>query len=152
MSDGLGGVVDANHLLVLSVVVGLLATGGGPSGGVSRNGAGDMAVACHLTLGSALVSLGRGSLGGCGLWVSFFFWALVMVLIQRGESSFPSSLFIFSPFGASLMPSLSSPVVLLLCPHYPTLSCGWLAGMFGYCTSLEGCQSAGHFVLLYSSC
>ena len=65
VSNAIGGVVDTNHLLLLSIGVGLLAAGGGPS--VGCNGTGDMVVACRLTLGSGLVSLGRGSLGGHGL-------------------------------------------------------------------------------------
>ena len=71
VSDAPGGVVDANHLL-LKVGVGLLTAGGGPSGGVGSRGAGDVAVARRLTLSSGLLSLGRGSLGGRGLWGGFF--------------------------------------------------------------------------------
>ena len=68
VSDTLGGVVDANHPLLLRVGVGLLTVGGGPSGGVGSIGAGDIVAARRLTLGSGLVYvfLGRGSLGGCG--------------------------------------------------------------------------------------
>ena len=45
MSDVPGGVVNANHLLLFRVGVGLLTAGGGPSGGAS-----DVAVARCLTL------------------------------------------------------------------------------------------------------
>ena len=58
------GVVNANGPLLLRVGVGFLTAGGGPSGGVSCNGAGDLAVACCLT---PRQWPGRGSLGGCGL-------------------------------------------------------------------------------------
>ena len=67
MSDASGGVVDANRLLLLKVGVGLLTAGGGPSGGVSCRGAGDVGVAGRLTLSGSLLSLGRGSLGGAWL-------------------------------------------------------------------------------------
>ena len=66
VSDALGGVVDANRLLLLRVGVGLLTVGGGSSGGVGSIGASDMVVARCLTLGSSLVFRGHGSLGGCG--------------------------------------------------------------------------------------
>ena len=79
VSDAPGGVVDANRPL-LKVRVGLLTAGGGPSGGVSRHGAGDEAVARHLTLTSGLLSLGRGSLGGRGSWGGFFFFFFVYIL------------------------------------------------------------------------
>ena len=46
--------------------VGLLIAGGGTSGGVGRIGAGDIAFAHCLILGSGLLSLSRGSLGGGG--------------------------------------------------------------------------------------
>ena len=72
VSDTPGGVVDANRLLLLRVGIGLLTAGGGPSGGVGSRGAGDVAVARRLTLSSGLLSLGRGSLGGRGLWGGFF--------------------------------------------------------------------------------
>ena len=93
VSNAPWGVVDANRLLLLKDGVGLLTAGGGPSGGVGCRGAGDVVGARRLTLSSGLLSLGRGSLGGCGSWGGFF-RACEMVLIQRGESSFPSSLFI----------------------------------------------------------
>jgi hypothetical protein len=57
MSDAPGG---AKRLLLLKVG-GLLTAGGG---GVSSLGAGDVAVACRLTLTGGLLSLGRSSLGG----------------------------------------------------------------------------------------
>ena len=101
VSDATWGVVDANRLLLLKDGVGLLTAGGGPSGGVGCRGAGDVVGARRLTLSGGLLSFGRGSLGGCGSWGGF--QACEMVLIQRGESSFPSSLFIFNPFGANLM-------------------------------------------------
>ena len=53
----------AYPLLLLKDGVGLLTAGGGPSGGVSCRGAGDVAGARRLTLSSDLLSLGRGSLG-----------------------------------------------------------------------------------------
>ena len=52
--------VDANGLL-LKDGVGLLTAGGGPSGG-----AGDVVGVRRLTLSGGLLSLGRGSLRGCG--------------------------------------------------------------------------------------
>ena len=64
VSDAPEGVVDANRLLLLRFGVGLLTVGGGPSGGVGSIGAGDVVVAPRLTLGSGLVFLGCGSLGG----------------------------------------------------------------------------------------
>ena len=65
VSDAPGGVVDANRMLLLRVGVGLLTAGGGPSGGVGRRGAGDVAaVARRLTLSS--VSWPRFSGGGGG--------------------------------------------------------------------------------------
>ena len=66
VSNAPGGVVDANRLLLLRDGVGLLTAGGGPSGGVGCRGAGDVAGVRCLTLSSGLLSLGRGSLGGCG--------------------------------------------------------------------------------------
>ena len=57
VSNAPGGVVDANHLLLLKNGVGLLTAGGGPSGGV-----GDVAGAHRLTLSGGLLSLGRNSL------------------------------------------------------------------------------------------
>ena len=66
VSNATGGVVDANHLLLLKVGVGLLTAGGGSSGGVGCRGAGDMAVARRLTWSGGLLSLGCGSLGGRG--------------------------------------------------------------------------------------
>ena len=66
VSNTPGGVVDANCLLLLKDGVGLLTAGGGPSGGVGCRGAGDVAGARRLTLSGGLLSLGRGSLGGCG--------------------------------------------------------------------------------------
>ena len=50
VSNAPGGVVDANRLLLFKVGVGLLSAGGGPSGGVGRHGAGDVAGACRLSL------------------------------------------------------------------------------------------------------
>ena len=112
-----GGMIDANHLLLLKVGVGLLTAGGGPSGGVSCCGASDVVVAGRLTRSSGLLSLSCSSLS------------------KERESSFPSSLFIFNAFGASLMymdsfTFLSSPVDLLPCPvskHHPALSRGRFA-------------------------
>ena len=104
VSNTPGGMVDANHLLLLKVGVGLLSAGGGPLGGVGCRGAGDIAGAGRLTERWPVVSWPRFSRGGgeCGSYGGFF-WVFTMVLIQRTESSFPSSLFIFNPFGAGLM-------------------------------------------------
>ena len=66
VSNAPGGVVDANRLLLLKDGVGLLTAGGSPSGGVGCRGADDVAGARRLTLSGGLLSLGRGSLGGCG--------------------------------------------------------------------------------------
>ena len=96
---GPGGVVNAKHLFLFKVGVGLLTAGRGPSGGVSCHGASDVAVARHLTLEwwPVVSWLWFSQLIGRRLWV------FAMVLIQRKESSFSSSLLILNPFGASLM-------------------------------------------------
>ena len=91
--------VDANDLLLLRVGI-ILTVGGGALG---LMGADDVALACRLTLGSGMLSLGHGSLGGCGLFMGSFFRALAMVLIHSGETSCPSSLFILHPLGAECL-------------------------------------------------
>ena len=58
VSNAPGGLIDANRLLLRDGV----GAGGGPSGGVGCEVGG----ARRLTLSSGLLSLGRGSLGGCG--------------------------------------------------------------------------------------
>ena len=67
VSNAPKGTVDANRLLLLKDGIGLLTAGGGPSGAVGCCEAGDVAGARRLTLSGDLLSLGRGSLGGCGL-------------------------------------------------------------------------------------
>ena len=70
VSNAPWGVVEANCLLILKDGVGLLTAGGGPSGGISCRGAGDVVGARRLTLSGGLLSLGLGSLGGGGrVWL-----------------------------------------------------------------------------------
>ena len=100
VSDAPWGVVDANHLLLLGDGVGLLTAGGGPSCGVGCRGAGDVVGARRLTLSGGLLSLGRGSLGGCGSWGGFFrAWAWRSLVSHAVENL---------PFYASLWSSTIS--------------------------------------------
>ena len=114
-----------------------------------------MVGARHLTLSGGLLSLGLGSPGGCGLWGGFF-RACEMVLIKRGESSFPSSLFIFNPFGASLMYTfLSCRSVAVSSISTSSHSISWPACQACSATadlSKAASLQAGCLVLLHPSC